>query len=241
MNFRRVLYVVALTLALPVRTIAQVEPHVLQEGEQGDVDRWFALHRSYVDRAHQGHVRVLFIGDSLTYGWRVDGFESWEAAFAPLGAEDFGIGGDRTSDVIWRVQHGELDGIAPRVVILSIGTNDLGSGRGAAETAAGIEACAAAIRQRLPRTTILVLGLLPRGKGGPSSETRRDVASVNRRIATLAAAKGMRFLDSGNAFLTGDGRLRPELFHPDFLHLSSEGYRVWASTLRPEVSALARS
>jgi beta-glucosidase len=217
-----------------------MEPHVLQEGEPRDVERWFELHRAYVDRAREGHVRLLFLGDSLTYGWRIDGREPWEATFAPLGAEDCGIGGDRTIDVLWRVHHGELDGITPRAVILSIGTNDLGSGLGADATAKGIAACVSAIRQKLPKTTILLLGVLPRGESGPSNPMRREVASVNARIAHLADARAVRYLDIGSAFLASDGSVRHELFHPDLLHLSPEGYRVWAAALRPEITALAR-
>lgn len=216
-----------------------MEPHVLQEGEPRDVERWFDLHRSYVDRAHEGHIRLLFIGDSLTYGWRIDGQEPWDKTFAPLGAEDFGIGGDRTVDILWRVQHGELDGIAPRAVVLSIGTNDLGSGRGVEATASGIAACVRAIQKKLPKTTIVVLGVLPRGEGGASSPMRRDVASVNARLARLGDAR-TRYLDIGSAFLDKDGRVRPALFRPDLLHLSTEGYRVWAATLRPEITALVR-
>jgi beta-glucosidase len=233
-------YVVALTLLIPCRILAQLEPHVLQDGDSRDVDRWFDLHRSYVDRAREGHIRVLFIGDSLTYGWRVDGLEAWERTFAPLGAEDFGIGGDRTIDILWRVQHGELDGIAPRAVVLSIGTNDLGSRLGVDATVKGIAACVHAIRKKLPKTTIVVLGILPRGDGGPGSQMRRDVASVNARLAPLGRAPATRYLDIGSAF-TRDGQVRRELFRPDLLHLSTEGYRVWAATLRPEIDALVSS
>jgi beta-glucosidase len=141
---------------------------------------------------------------------------------------------------LWRVQHGELDGIAPRAVVLSIGTNDLGSNLGVDATVKGITACVHAIRRKLPKTTIVVLGILPRGDGGPASPMRRDVASVNARLAPLGRAPATRYLDIGSAFTKG-GQVRRELFRPDLLHLSTEGYRVWAATLRPEITALVSS
>jgi len=231
---------VLLTLTTPSPSLAQSSPHVLYNENPADAERWFALHRSYVDRARQGHLPLLFLGDSLTYGWLVDGLETWRSSFAPMGAEDFGIGGDRTDDVLWRIAHGELDGIEPKLVVLSIGTNDLGVGRSIAESVRGIAACIRAIRAKLPKTTIVVSGILPRGQGGRNAPMRRTVAEVNRRVAKLDDTKRVRYIDSGAAFLEPDGSVNPELYRPDLLHLSSAGYRTWSEVLRPKVVALLR-
>jgi beta-glucosidase len=225
---------------MPPRAFAQIEPHVVYDNDSAAVQSWFAQHRAYVDRARAGGIRLLFIGDSLTYGWHVDGSKSWDTAFRPLDAEAFGIGGDETVDVLWRIRHGELDGIQPHVVILSIGTNDLGRARGVAATAGGIAACVRAIRAKLPKTTIIVLGILPRGEGDASTPVRHAIAAVNARIAKLAGAH-TRYLDVGGAFLTPTGSVQPALFRLDLLHLSSSGYRVWSATLRPRIVTLLSS
>jgi len=228
---------VLLTLGTPSPSPAQSAPHVLYESEQGDAERWYALHRSYVERARAGNVPLLFLGDSLTYGWLIDGIASWKSAFVPLGAEDFGIGGDRTNDILWRVRHGELDGISPRLVVLSIGTNDLTVGRGVDATAAGVVACVHAIRAKLPKTILVVVGILPRG-GGPSAPMRHAIAAVNARIAKFADGSRVLYYDSSAAFLGPGGAMRPELYRRDLLHLSSAGYRAWSGALRPKIVAL---
>jgi len=228
---------VLLTFGMPSPSPAQSAPHVLYESEQGDAERWYALHRSYVERARAGNVPLLFLGDSLTYGWLVDGIASWKTAFAPLGAEDFGIGGDRTSDILWRIRHGELDGISPRLVVLSIGTNDLGIGRGVTATAAGVVACVRSIRAKLPKTTVVLVGILPRG-GGPAAPMRHAVAAVNVRLAAFAEGNHVLYYDSSAAFLAPGGTMRPELYRRDLLHLSSAGYRAWSGVLRPRIAAL---
>jgi len=231
---------VLLTMATPNPSPAQSAPHVLYDSDQASAERWFVLHRAYVDRASAGNVPLLFLGDSLTYGWLVDGVESWKRAFVPLRAEDFGIGGDRTSDVLYRIRHGELDGIAPKLVVLSIGTNDLGIGRSVEETARGIGDCVRSIRAKLPKTTIVVIGVLPRGAGGPQTPMRQAVAAVNARVARLDDRRSVRYFNSGPIFLASNGNLKPALYRRDLLHLSSEGYQAWARELRPKLAALLR-
>src|ERR1700692_400692 len=223
-------------MTAPSPSLAQSAPHVLHDSDQADAERWFAVHRSYVDRANTGDVRLLFLGDSLTYGWLVYGLATWKSAFVPLGAQDFGIGGDRTDDVLWRIHHGELDRIAPRLVVLSIGTNDLGIRRSVDETVAGIVACVRATRAKLPKTSTLGIGSVPPGRGGPATPIRRSVTGVNARVAKLDAGRHVRYLDSGVVFLAPDGSLKPALFRPARRHLSSAGYRAWSGGLRPKVA-----
>ena len=224
-----------LATAGPLR--AELLPHVLTEHDVSEARSWFAQHDAFLDRARLGHIPLLFIGDSLTYAWLLDGREVWDARFAPLGAEDFGIGGDRTEDIRWRASNGELDRIAPRAVVLEIGTNDLAIGRSVGATVEGISACVRAIRVKLPGTVILLVGVLPRGTGNASTPERRSVDAVNARIAKLDDRRMVRYVDTGSAFLKPNGELRAELYRYDFIHLSSQGYRAWADALSP---ALAR-
>ena len=87
---------------------------------------WVKRHEGFVAQARQGGIEVLFLGDSITDGWRSKGKAVWEAQYATRHAANFGIGGDRTQHVLWRMEHGELDGIKPKVVVLMIGTNNSG-------------------------------------------------------------------------------------------------------------------
>jgi lysophospholipase L1-like esterase len=220
--------------------MAAAQPHVLSDGTQQAVRRWMDRHEAYAARAKRGDIDIIFLGDSLTYAWNVDGHAVWERDFAPMGAESFGIGGDRTEDVIWRVEHGELDGSGARVVVLEIGTNDLGTGSTADATADGVEACVRAIRARLPEAAVLVLSVLPRGEGGAATPIRRAIAGVNARLAKLDDGKHVRYLDVTGAFTAFDGSVRPELYHPDLIHLSPQGYQAWSDVIRPALARLRR-
>jgi lysophospholipase L1-like esterase len=237
MNVRASACAVLLALATATPLRAELLPHVLAEHNPVEARTWFAQHNALVNRARLGHIALLFIGDSLTYAWRLDGSETWDARFAPLGAEDFGIGGDRTEDVRWRANNGELDGIAPRAVVLEIGTNDLAVGRSVGATVEGIRACVHAIRSKLPGAIIIVVAILPRG-GGPQMPERRDIAAVNARIAKLDDGRMIRYIDTGGAFLKPTGELREELYRFDFIHLSSRGYLAWADALNPALARL---
>jgi len=188
--------------------------------------RWMDLHQSFVARAAEGNVDLLFLGDSITQGWHP---EVWNRFYAPRRAANFGIGGDRTEHVLWRIQHGELEGIRPRVVVLMIGTNNAGS-NSADEIVAGITAIVQELRGRLPEAKVLLLGVFPRS---PSPDAvRQRLEEVNRRIASLADGSSVVFLDLKDAFLNADGTISREIM-PDFLHLSRRGYRIWAEAMEP--------
>ncbi|MBC5810201.1 MAG: GDSL family lipase [Candidatus Eremiobacteraeota bacterium] len=227
------LVVPALTLRAPEAraSITHPVPHVVRVDDPDQVETWFERHRSYVARAKRGDIPLLLLGDSLTYGWSVQGRSAWDATFASRGAVAFGIGGDRTEDLLWRIAHGELDSAAPKMVLLEIGTNDLGSGLDAAETARGIIANVRAIAKKQPAATILLLGVLPRGRGPSALAMRRAIADVNARIAKVDDGGRVRFHDCKDVFADRSGDVRPELFEPDLLHLSPAGYRVWAVSL----------
>ncbi|MFY9781082.1 MAG: GDSL-type esterase/lipase family protein [Candidatus Baltobacteraceae bacterium] len=181
---------------------------------------------------------IAFIGDSLTEGWEAAGIEVWESRFAQRGAVNFGVGGDLTGDVLWRVEHGELDGLALRLIVLLVGTNDLGSGLSPAATFRGIAATVRALAARFPEAHVLLLGILPRGSGGPLSPMRRSVAAVNASLTCLDDGKRVHFLDIGGAFLEPGGAVRPEMFEADKVHLAAPGYRAWADAMGDAFNAL---
>lgn len=178
---------------------------------------------------------MLFVGDSITAFFLTRAPEVWNAEIAPLGnVANFGIEGDRTQFVLWRVQNGELDGTNARVVVLLIGTNNLATAT-PENVARGIAAIVDVIRAKLPGATIVLNALLPRG--APDDPVRAKLADVNARIAALADGTHVRWLDAGPGFLAADGTIPPELTR-DKLHPTPSGYEVWAAALRPVLAEL---
>jgi lysophospholipase L1-like esterase len=220
---------VAELLVVPISACAQSPDTVVPVPRDGP---WMELHHRFVERAKTGHVDLLFLGDSITQGWNEN--EVWKRFYAPRNAANFGIGGDRTQHVLWRIKNGELDGIKPKVAVLMIGTNNAGSDT-PAEIAQGITAIVRELRQRLPETRVLLLGVFPRSEKPDSLRDR--LKSVNEKIAKLDDGEHVRFLDIGKTFLEQDLTI-PKAVMPDFLHLSRLGYRRWADAMEPALWSL---
>ena len=176
---------------------------------------------------------VVFLGDSLTQFWDQ---QIWQQHYAPLGALNAGVSGDLTEHLMWRLDHGNLAGPPPHAIVLLIGTNDLGRDRPPAVTAEGVRRILSALRDRLPRTRILLLGLLPRGRS-PQGRLRQLIAEVNRLIRSCADGRNIVYLDLGAALLDGDGELPPAV-SPDRLHLSAAGYQLIAPRLDASLARL---
>jgi lysophospholipase L1-like esterase len=198
---------------------------------------WMKRHEAFLERAKQGKIDLLFLGDSITQGWGGrdrDGegpIEVWERHYAPRNAANFGIGGDRTQHVLWRIENGEVEGISPKVAVLMIGTNNVAANT-SDEIAEGIEAIVKSLRQKLPKTKILLLAIFPRDE--KPSPKREKIAAVNERISKLDDGQTIRYLDIGKKFLNDDGTISKEIM-PDFLHLKRKGYRIWADAIEPTV------
>jgi lysophospholipase L1-like esterase len=179
--------------------------------------------------------RILFLGDSLTERWDP---EIWQHDYAARGALNAGVGGDLTEHLMWRLEHGNLDGPPPRLVVLLIGTNDLGEDRSPQETAEGVRRILATLRGHWPQTRILLLGLWPRGLS-PEGKLREPIAETNRLIRSCADGSAIVYLDLGPLLLDPDGRLLPAV-SPDRLHLSALGYRLIAPRLDAAIDRLLR-
>jgi lysophospholipase L1-like esterase len=210
---------------------------------------WVKRHEGFVAIAKQGGVDVLFLGDSITDGWRRaergGGKAIWDREFAPLKAANFGISGDRTQHVLWRLENGELAGIKPKAVVLMIGTNNTGLERDGttprntpAETIAGVTAIVNKLRTTLPATKILLLAVFPRGEK-PDHPQRLQVNEINRGIARLDDGRHVHFLDINAKFLAPDGTLPKEIM-PDFLHPAVKGYELWAAAIKAPLAKLLR-
>ena len=199
---------------------------------------WVARHEQFVAQARKGGVNLLFMGDSITDNWRNRGSNVWNKYYAPRHAANFGIGGDRTEHVLWRLEHGELDGIHPKVIVLMIGTNNTGpKGNSAPEIIQAVQAIVAELRARLPRSKILLLAIFPRST--MQDPRRAQVALINTVIAKLDDGKMVRYLDIDPNFIEADGTL-PRSIMSDLLHPTAEGYQIWAAAMEPTLKRLLK-
>ena len=192
-------------------------------------------HERFVQIAREGNTDLLFLGDSITQGWGGQK-DIWEKSFGAYHPANFGIGGDRTQHVLWRIENGELDGIKPKVAVLMIGTNNVGSDS-ADGIASGVTKIVQTIRQKLPETRILLLAVFPRAHK-PNGQ-RETIQKVNAILAKLGDDRHVFFLDIGDKFLEPDGTLPKEIM-PDSLHLSPKGYQIWADAITPTLAELMK-
>lgn len=207
-------------------------------GPDGKVNAGFiASHERFVKIAQEGTAQLVFLGDSITAGWNGKK-EIWDKAFGAYKPANFGIGGDRTQHVLWRITHGELDGIKPKAVVLMIGTNNSGSDP-AEGIAKGVTAIVETIRAKQPQAKILLLAVFPRGEKPSPNPGREKLAKVNEIIAKLHDGQNIHFLDIGAKFLQPDGSISKEIM-PDFLHLSAAGYQIWADAISPKLAELMK-
>ena len=203
---------------------------------------WKKRHELTSATVKRAKPQMLFIGDSITHffggeqfdSYALRGQQTWGEFYSPRNAGNLGFGWDKTENVLWRLQHGAIDGIAPKLIVMMIGTNNSGN-CSAPDIAAGITAIVAELTERLPQSKILLLGIFPRGeKPGPQ---RDKLAEVNQIIAKLDGTQNVTFLDSGSRFLTPEGLITKDVM-PDFLHPNEKGYRIWAEAIEPSVKKL---
>ena len=208
-------------------------------------------HESFNVISKQGEAQLVFLGDSITHGWEGKGKAVWAKDWAPLKAANFGIGGDRTEHVLWRLEHGNFDGLKPKAIVLMIGTNNTGhQGRPqkelngavyectAEQTAEGIKAILAQLQKKCPDAKILVLGIFPRG-ADKNDKFRQQNEATNAIVKGFADGQKVFFLDVGAKFLEPDGTLSKTIM-PDLLHPNEKGYQIWSDAIKADVLALLR-
>lgn len=193
---------------------------------------WPSRHAEKAAEAKQG-VEVVFIGDSITQGWEKAGAAVWKRHFEPKKAANYGFGGDSTQHVLWRIDHGELDGLEPRVIVLHIGTNNVRHGDfSPTQIAEGIGMVVERLKTKFPQVKVLLHAIFPRGPDA-KDEMRVKCAAVNALLPKLAGGR-VSLLDIGASFLQADGTLGRDIA-PDLLHLSEKGYEIWARELLPHL------
>ena len=204
---------------------------------RGGEPRWRERDAAMTAKAKSGDFDLAFIGDSITQGWEGRGKSVWQKYYDKRNAINLGIGGDRTEHVIWRLTHGNLGKIKPKVAVVMIGTNNTGHFlQDPGEVAMGVKRILEILQERLPETQIVLHGIFPRGSG-PLDEKRLNNIAINQKIRRYADGDRIRFLEVGDQFLQADGTISKEIM-PDQLHLSTEGYQRWANALEPTLKEL---
>jgi lysophospholipase L1-like esterase len=198
---------------------------------------WMKRHESFNARAKKGDVDLIFFGDSITHGWEGrEAAQVWNKYYEPRKAMNAGIGGDRTQHVLWRIENGNVEGISPKLAVLMIGTNNSnGNDNTAEEIAEGIKAIVGKLQEKLPKTKVLILAIFPRGEK-PSAQREKN-AKASELASKLADDKTVFYLDIGPKFLEKDCTLTRKIM-PDLLHLSKQGYEIWAESIEAKVAEL---
>src|SRR6516164_6560952 len=197
-------------------------------------------HEQMIENLKKGRIDVYFAGDSITRRWRATDYPqflaNWNENFHGWNAANYGWGGDTIQNILWRMQNGELDGVHPKVIVLLAGTNNIGtfpaSDAKVADITKGIKALLDTLREKAPKATIILMGILPRNDGRDSAALMRSIDRINENIAKLADGKSVRCLNINDKLADKDGKLLQGMT-VDRLHLSLKGYQVWADALRP--------
>ena len=226
---------------LPPRLAAQAPPRVAADRpvERTDANSRTA-HAQLVDKVQRGRIDVYFVGDSITRRWGALDYaallQNWTDNFHGWHAANFGWGGDTTQNILWRLQNGELAGVAPKVFVLQAGTNNVAAAAASpdrdavvADVTRGITAIVDLLRGHAPDATIIVTAIFPRSD---NTALMPAIDAINTNLAGLAGRPGVRFLTINDRLTDRDGRLSAEVM-PDGLHPSLKGYQVWADALKP--------
>lgn len=224
-------------LLLSVAAAAQPAVPAWEPQERVDQNSRLA-HEQLLAKRKQGRIDIYFAGDSIVRRWGATDYPAllanWTDNFRGWNAANFGWGADRTQNILWRLQNGELDDVHPKVIVLLAGTNNIGRQPGTqervAEVSRGIEAIVRLMREKAPAATIIVTGILPRNDNVAVMPT---ITAINANLAKLADGRMVRFVDVNDRLADASGVLFEGVMNADQLHPSLKGYQIWADALKP--------
>lgn len=240
-------YMVAASGASPATSVPAVRAGVVggrgaDQPQPQNTATFMPGHQQLLEKAKKGGIDVFFLGDSITRRWQGTDDEhkpNWDANFWGWNAADFGWGGDTTQNVIWRLLNGELDGVNPKIIVLMIGTNNVGTtvrkedDAFADDVARGVKRILDLCREKAPKAVIILTAITPR-----NDNAQRDTAlmptinKINERMAKFADGKAIRYININDKLADKDGKLFEGMTR-DNLHLVAKGYQVWADALKP--------
>ena len=198
------------------------------------VAAWERMHAEDTLVARHDSVEVLFVGDSIIAGWDSS---LWQQNFAPLKAANFAIGGDHTGNMLWRLQHGAIGNLKPKLVVVLAGVNNFGHLQETPEQVAqGVAAVVGQVQLAWPESRILLNAVLPFEESAKSPR-RQQVKKLNELLADLDDNNTVFLKDYGSLFLSPDGNISADLMG-DFLHPTTKGYEAWANAMLPDIRTL---
>ncbi|HEY0257678.1 MAG TPA: GDSL-type esterase/lipase family protein [Candidatus Methylacidiphilales bacterium] len=192
---------------------------------------WFQRVAANIQKGKQAAAtcELVFDGDSITDLWQTTGKDVWAQRYAKYNAFDFGISGDQTQHLLWRLTQGQATGMHPKLIALLIGTNNIAN-TSAERIAEAVKAIVVAYQTISPDSVILVQAVFPRGEK-PDDPVRLKIKQLNAVLAKLDDGKKVITIDFGDKFLQPDGTISREIM-PDFLHPSAKGYQIWADAIQ---------
>jgi lysophospholipase L1-like esterase len=209
--------------------------------EQDSYD-WYGRHAAVLNLQKKMQAEIVLVGDSITHFWsgepmanQRNGSNSWVRTFGGHAALNLGFGWDRTQNVLWRLDHGEMDGLTPKNIVLNIGCNNFSATANARantpeEVCAAIQVISDRLLAKSPASRLVVMGVFPRG-ASPADPKRALHRKLNELLAAaLAGRPQVTFLDIGSKFLEPDGSLSREIFS-DGTHPTDKGYAIWGQAL----------
>jgi len=197
-------------------------------------------HTQLLEKTKQGRIDLYFEGDSIARRWGATDYPrllaNWRANFFGWNAADFGWGADKTGNILWRLENGELDGINPKVIVLLAGTNNVGAGASAADVTAGVAAILNIMRAKAPAATIILTAIFPRND---KMSYMPVIDEVNANLAKMADGRSVRFLNVNDKLADAHGVVFDGVLNErDKLHPTINGYQIWADALRPLLTEL---
>jgi lysophospholipase L1-like esterase len=247
--FKTVTFTLAFFVLCSAMIFGESANHATTEADRLNEPWWAERHKAILDSIqHHPDTQLLMIGDSITNNYDKSRppdenfLPTWQQFYEPRKALNLGFSGDTTAHVLWRIGHGEVDGLHPKVAVLLIGTNNTGHGDTTEETETGIDAVITELENHLPGTHILLLGILPSAIS--DNKTERDRA-VNRYLATCYSENPqVTYLDIGSIFYK-HGAINDALFydprlpqHGKPLHPDTNGQRMMAEAIEPTLARL---
>ncbi len=210
---------------------------------------WKARHEAKLREIVGAHPQLVWLGDSITQNFERDGPEAyqhyqpvWQRHYGAMSGLNLGFSGDATCHLLWRMRNGEVAGLSPKAAVILIGANNLGRLHWSAEdSVAGIAAVVAETRRTMPHSKILLLGVLPCGRGPWVEQTTLE---INASLAARNWGENLRYQDVGGLF-RHNGLLDTSLFYdPQLkpaepaLHPTPQGMELIAEAIAPNLKAL---
>lgn len=228
-----------LTATLHLMNAQAIPQHVATTPVHRLADQWWKdRHENCVKITQAKDTEIVFLGDSITQGWETTGKAAFEKHFAHRKVGNFGFSGDRTEHVLWRLENGEIMGLDPKLIVILIGTNNVGHGSSTpTQTIDGVQAILSKLRTGLPQAEILLLSVFPRAEQA-SDPLRKAVVEISAGTKKFTEADPkIHWLDIGDKFINADGSIKKEIL-PDALHLTPEGYEIWAQSMIPVIDKI---